>query len=48
MMITPATAPMMAAEPGVTKAQGAVIDTRPARQPFTVKLKSGLPRRSQA
>ena len=48
MTRTPAMAPMITAEAGVTNAQGAVMATRPARQPLTVKLKSGLPRRSQA
>ena len=33
---------------GVTNAQGAVIDTSPARQPLTVIEKSGLPWRHQA
>jgi len=40
--VTPATIPMMIEAPGVTNAQGAVIDTRPARQPLTVSEKSGL------
>ena len=41
-------APMITADPVATKAQGAVMATSPARQPLTVKLKSGLPSRSQA
>ena len=34
---------MMTAWAGVTKAQGAVIATRPARQPLSVMPRSGLP-----
>jgi hypothetical protein len=34
--------------PGVTKAHGAVMATRPARLPLSVMPRSGLPRRIQA
>ena len=40
---TPAIAPMSAAPPLLTKAQGAVIATSPASIPFTSMLGSGLP-----
>src|SRR5882672_2706334 len=40
---TPATEPMITEEPTETNAQGAVIATRPARQPFSVMPRSGLP-----
>src|SRR5688500_6409072 len=44
---TPATAPMPTETAGVTNAQGAVIATRPARQPLIVMPMSGLPSTSQ-
>src|SRR5688572_9131231 len=40
---TPAIEPMITEEPTVTNAQGAVMATRPARQPFSVMPRSGLP-----
>ena len=40
---TAAIAPMTAAAHGDTKAQGAVIATRPASMPFTIMPGSGLP-----
>ena len=40
---TPPTAPMMAADTVETLAQGAVMETRPARQPLMVMVRSGLP-----
>jgi hypothetical protein len=38
---------MLTAAPGVTAAQPAVMATSAARQPLTVKVKSGLPSRTQ-
>src|SRR5262245_19757624 len=43
MTNTPARLPMTAAEAGVTKAQGAVIATKPASMPLTIIPGSGLP-----
>src|SRR6266853_1020857 len=40
---TPATPPIRTAEGAVTKAQGAVIATRPASVPFAIMEGSGLP-----
>ena len=40
-------APMSTAAAGLTKAQGAVMATRPAKIPFMVIEKSGLPKRFQ-
>src|SRR3970040_2179275 len=44
----PAMTPMIRELGTLTKAQGAVIATRPARQPFNVIPRSGFPRRIQA
>src|SRR5688572_12358186 len=44
----PATPPLMAEAPTQATAHGAVIGTRPARQPLRIMLRSGLPRTSQA
>src|SRR5262245_63534991 len=46
MTSTPAMQPMAAAPAGVTKAQGAVIATRPASMPLTIIPGSGLPVRN--
>ena len=43
MTSTPATAPMMKALTGDTKAQGAVMATRPASMLLHIMLGSGLP-----
>ena len=39
---TPAIRPMTAAEPTLTKAQGAVIATSPASAPFMIMERSGF------
>ena len=44
----PAMTPMTIAAQTLTKAQGAVMATRPARAPLTVMLKSGFPCQIQA
>src|SRR3970040_1371349 len=44
----PAMTPMIRELGTLTKAQGAVIATRPAREPFNDIPKSGFPRRIQA
>jgi len=46
--MTPAIAPMMAEEVAVTKAQGAVMATRPAKQTLRIMDRSGFLRRAQA
>src|SRR5262245_19926204 len=44
---TPAMEPIKSDAPTVTNAHGAVIATRPARQPLSVIPRSGLPSKSQ-
>src|SRR5438094_9089896 len=43
--IAPAIAPMMTAEPALTKAHGAVMATSPASIPLQAMVMSGLPNR---
>ena len=45
---TPATRPMTTEALAVTWSQGAVIATRPASEPFSVIVRSGLPMITQA